>query len=349
MKNKLNTDLLNRSCICLLFLLYVSVTMIYFIPLKISTKTALYLFIVLSISLLTSLLLIFMYMRLTQFTHKVENMIDEMIKGNTLPPLLEEETLFSRIYHQLYQLQDIVTSSNNKAMEDRNNLQLLISDISHQVKTPLTNLNLLLSSFQQYDLSIEEKNSFIKMMFGQLDKITSLLESMIKASRLENGIISIQPVLCSVSFTIKKAIEEIRSSLEKKEINLNFSFTENIFCFHDPKWTKEALYNILENAVKYTPSNGTISVQISTLHSYIQITISDTGIGIASKEYAKIFERFYRSPNVHNEAGVGLGLYLARSIITQQNGYITVASQLGKGTSFTILLPRNLLQNQEIY
>lgn len=141
--------------------------------------------------------------------------------------------LFSRIYHQLYQLQNIVTSSNNKAIEDWNNLQVLISDISHQVKTPLTNLNLLLSSFQQYDLSTEEKNSFINMMFGQLNKITSLLESMIKASRLENGIISIQPVLCSLFLTIKKAIEEIRSSLEKKEINLDFPFTENIFCFHD--------------------------------------------------------------------------------------------------------------------
>ena len=248
--------------------------------------------------------------------------------------------MFSRIYHQLYQLQNILVSANNTVIENRDNLQLLISDIAHQVKTPLTNLNLLLSSFQQYDLSYEERYSFTEMMSAQINKITSLLESMIKTSRLENGIISLQPVMCPLSTTVQKAISEIRPSLEKKGIRLNCNFSENILCFHDSKWTAEALYNILENAVKYTPENGSISLKAEELHSYIQITISDTGIGIAPYEYSKIFQRFYRSPNVHNEAGVGLGLYLARNIITQQNGYISVSSELNRGTAFTILISK---------
>lgn len=338
MKNKFR--LINRSCILLLFFLYISAAVLCLIPLNSGTKLKCFPIFFISLLLLTALSFISMYIQLTHFCYNIEDIISAIINGKTIPACFEEDTLFSRIYHQLYQLQNILVSANNTVIENRDNLQLLISDIAHQVKTPLTNLNLLLSSFQQYDLSYEERYSFTEMMSAQINKITSLLESMIKTSRLENGIISLQPVMCPLSTTVQKAISEIRPSLEKKGIRLNCNFSKNILCFHDSKWTAEALYNILENAVKYTPENGSISLKAEELHSYIQITISDTGIGIAPYEYSKIFQRFYRSPNVHNEAGVGLGLYLARNIITQQNGYISVSSELNRGTAFTILISK---------
>lgn len=342
MKNKTNIiHLCNKLCSILLLLLYLFVILSFVIPLDFSDQHFLNSFLIVSIFLLTAVLLTSIYYLLSQFSHNIEKMIDDIINGKTIPPRMEEDTLFSQIYHQLYQLQYILNSTNSKAIEDRQNLQLLISDISHQVKTPITNLSLLLSSFKQYDLTTEEKTMFIDMMSVQLNKITSLLKSMIKTSRLENGIITLHPSLQPLNPSLLKAIKEILPSLNKKNICLVYSFQQEFMCCHDSKWCTEAFFNILDNAVKYTPENGQINIQVTRLHSYTQIIFSDTGIGIPAQEYTKIFQRFYRSPNVHNEAGVGLGLYLARNIISQQNGYITVASQPDEGTSFTVLLPNN--------
>ncbi len=331
--------LCNKVCSTLLLLLYISAILSFIVPIDYTDSHFLNSFFIVSIFLLTGLLLAGIYYLLSQFSHNIEKIIDDIINGKTIPPRMEEETLFSQIYHQLYQLQYILNSTNNKAIEERQNLQLLISDISHQVKTPITNLSLLLSSFKQYDLTTEEKTMFVDMMSVQLNKITSLLESMIKTSRLENGIITLRPSLHPLTPSLLKAVKEILPSLNKKNIRLVYSFQQEYMCCHDPKWCTEAFFNILDNAVKYTPENGEITIQVAHLHTYTQIIFSDTGIGIPSQEYTKIFQRFYRSPNVHNEAGVGLGLYLARNIISQQNGYITVASQPDEGTSFTVLLP----------
>lgn len=339
MKNILSFNLIRRICTLLLFLLYTALLLRCYISQKHTVGITSFIFFIITSLVLIAIILAATYFQSTHFCHDVENIINEVLKGNTIPTHMEEDTLFSRIYHQLYQLQNILTSSNEATIESRDNLQLLISDISHQVKTPLTNLNLLLSSLKKYNLTYEEKNTFIDMMTNQLDKISSLLESMIKTSRLENGIISLHPTLCPLLPTIKKAISEVQPALIKKEISLNISFPLDPLCFHDSKWTAEAFYNILDNAIKYTSPNGAIYVKADILHSYIQISISDTGIGISTNEYTKIFQRFYRSPNVHNKAGVGLGLYLARKIITQQNGYISVQSELNKGTTFIILLP----------
>lgn len=107
---------------------------------------------------------------------------------------------------------------------------------------------------------------------------------------------------------------------------------------HDRKWTAEALGNILDNAVKYTPENGAVGVRVRPWHFYTRIDISDTGIGIAAEHYHDVFKRFYRAREVASMEGVGLGLSLARSIITRQKGYISVKSEVGKGTVFSVFL-----------
>ena len=115
---------------------------------------------------------------------------------------------------------------------------------------------------------------------------------------------------------------------------------ENLVVSHDRKWTGEALFNILDNAVKYTPEGGQICVLVESLEMYVKIDIADTGIGISEQDQGAIFKRFYREDIVHDADGIGIGLYLAREIVTLQGGYIRVTSEVGRGSTFSVFLPR---------
>ena len=114
---------------------------------------------------------------------------------------------------------------------------------------------------------------------------------------------------------------------------------EDLAVSHDSKWTAEALFNLLDNAVKYTPAGGKISVSVVLWEMYVEIKVADTGKGISESNQAAIFRRFYREEEVHEQQGVGIGLYLAREIVTRQGGYIKVVSEPGKGSEFSIMLP----------
>ena len=138
--------------------------------------------------------------------------------------------------------------------------------------------------------------------------------------------------------TVSKHTRDYLAKAEKKNIQLSADCDSKLTVKHDPKWTAEAIGNILDNAVKYTPEGGSISVSVRPWQFYTRIDISDTGIGIDEANYNAIFQRFYRAQEVAAEEGVGLGLYLARGIITRQNGYITVKSAKGKGSTFSVFL-----------
>lgn len=126
---------------------------------------------------------------------------------------------------------------------------------------------------------------------------------------------------------------------ENKQIDVSISCPENLTVAHDSKWTTEALFNLLDNAVKYTPAGGKINVIVEQWEMYLEIRVTDTGKGISESNQAAIFRRFYREEEVHEQPGVGIGLYFAREIITQQGGYVKVVSELGKGSAFSIMLP----------
>ena len=126
---------------------------------------------------------------------------------------------------------------------------------------------------------------------------------------------------------------------ENKQISVSIDCPEDLTVAHDNKWTAEALFNLLDNAVKYTPAGGKIDVTVEQWEMYLEIKVTDTGKGISESNQAAIFRRFYREEEVHEQPGVGIGLYLAREIITQQGGYIKVVSESGKGSAFSIMLP----------
>ncbi|MEG0319812.1 MAG: sensor histidine kinase, partial [Niameybacter sp.] len=179
----------------------------------------------------------------------------------------------------------------------------------------------------------------IQALMTQAEKLNFLVASLVKTSRLESGIITVTPIKSSISALVKHAISQVEAKAKAKNIKLLVKETDSQ-AFFDMKWTAEAVYNLIDNAVKYTPEGGCIEVEVIVYQLFCRIDIKDTGIGISEEEMPKIFARFYRSQEVSHEEGVGIGLYLAREIISKQGGYIKVQSKLGEGSIFSIFLSR---------
>lgn len=277
--------------------------------------------------------------KLTLFSDLICMTIDDMLSGNTDPPQMpEEESLFYKINYRLRRLYEAMNENQNRIAKEREDLQELISDISHQVKTPIANLKMINSTLLEQNVPPQKRQDFLSAQTSQLDKLDFLMQAMIKTSRLETGIISLNKKNQPIYETLAAALGGILLSAEKKRIDVQVNCPEQLSVSHDQRWTSEALFNILDNAVKYTPDGGKIHVQAVPLERYLKIEISDTGIGIAEQNQGAIFKRFYREENVHDVEGIGIGLYLAREIITLQDGYIKVSSNVGEGSTFSVFL-----------
>ena len=278
--------------------------------------------------------------RLSLFTSDLCQTLDNMIDGDKEPKRTDDsETLFARISYRLTRLYQIMQENRRKVDEERQELQSLVSDISHQVKTPVSNLKMVTDTLLTRSVSEAERIDFIRGIRVQTDKLDFLFQALVKTSRLETGIIRLEKKAGRIYDTVAQAMSGIVYAAEKKQIGVSVDCPENLMVAHDSKWTSEALFNLLDNAVKYTPIGGKIDVTVEQWEMYLEIKVTDTGKGISESNQAAIFRRFYREEEVHEQPGVGIGLYLAREIITQQGGYIKVVSELGEGSSFSIMLP----------
>ena len=278
--------------------------------------------------------------RLVSFTSDLCRTIDSMISGNEEPMLLEEqETQFARISHRLSRLYQIMQENRRRVDEERRELQTLVSDISHQVKTPVSNLKMATDTLLEKPMAEAERTDFIRGIRSQTDKLDFLFQALVKTSRLETGVIQLDKEMGRLFDTVAQAMSGIVYAAEKKEISVTVDCPEDLTVSHDSKWTSEALFNLLDNAVKYTPAGGKIAVSVVLWEMYVEIKVTDTGKCISESNQASIFQRFYRDEEVHEQQGVGIGLYLAREIVTRQGGYIKVVSEPGKGSEFSIMLP----------
>ena len=278
--------------------------------------------------------------RLSLFTSELCKTLDNMMDGDEEPkPTDNSETLFARINHRLTRLYQIMQANRRKVEEERQELQTLVSDISHQVKTPVSNLKMVTDTLLTRPVTEAERIDFIKGVRSQTDKLDFLFQALVKTSRLETGVIRLEKKPGHIYDTVAQAMSGIVYAAEKKQIGVWVDCPENLTVAHDSKWTAEALFNLLDNAVKYTPAGGKITVTVEEWEMYAEIKVADTGKGISESNQAAIFRRFYREEEVHDQPGVGIGLYLAREIITQQGGYIKVVSELGNGSAFSIMLP----------
>ena len=278
--------------------------------------------------------------RLSIFTRELCRAMDQMISGSGEPArAVDSETLFARINYRLSRLYGIMQENRRKVDEERQELQSLVSDISHQVKTPVSNLKMVTDTLLTYPVSDAERTDFVRGIRSQTDKLDFLFQALVKTSRLETGVIRLEKKACRLFDTVAQAMSGIVYAAEKKEIAGSVDCPEHLTLSHDSKWTTEALFNLLDNAVKYTPSRGKITVSVVPWEMYVEIKVSDTGKGISESNHAAIFRRFYREEEIHEQQGVGIGLYLARQIVMQQGGYIKVVSVPGQGSDFSIMLP----------
>ena len=277
---------------------------------------------------------------LSLFTSDLCQTLDNMIDGDKEPKRVDDsETLFARISHRLTRLYQIMQENRRKVNEERQELQTLVSDISHQVKTPVSNLKMVTDTLLTRSVSEAERTDFIRGIRVQTDKLDFLFQALVKTSRLETGVICLEKKTGRIYDTVAQAMSGIVYAAENKQIGVSVDCPEDLTVAHDSKWTAEALFNLLDNAVKYTPAGGKIDVTVEQWEMYLEIKVTDTGKGISESNQAAIFRRFYREEEVHEQPGVGIGLYLAREIITQQGGYIKVVSESGKGSAFSIMLP----------
>ena len=279
--------------------------------------------------------------RLSQFTSDLCQTMDSMITGGQEPARAEDrETIFARISYRLSRLYGILQENRRKVDEERRELQTLVSDISHQVKTPVANLKMVTDTLLARPVTEQERRDFLQGIRSQTDKLEFLVQSMGKASRLETGAITLEKKDGALLDTLAQAMSGIVYSAEQKGISVEVQCPDDLRVSHDSKWTAEALFNLLDNAVKYTPAGGKISVSVEQWEMYVKLDVTDTGRGIPESRQAAIFRRFYREEEVHDQPGVGIGLYLAREIISRQGGYIKVTSEVGRGSTFSVFLPR---------
>lgn len=276
------------------------------------------------------------------FSDHLEQCLDAMISGEPIETFADmEDSLWGKIYVRLQRLDKIWQRQNHANIEEKKQIKELISDISHQTKTPVANMKIYLEILENEDMDAADRKEFLQKLGKQTEKLDFLFQSMVKMSRLETGIIEIRRQQLPVYETLGGAVAAIVPKAEKKHIRLSVDCGEEISVSHDRKWTEEAVFNILDNAVKYTPDGGTIRIAVAVQEFFTKISIRDSGKGIVPERHAEIFQRFYREPEVHDEEGIGVGLYLARKIVTLQKGYIEVRSEAGRGAEFLVYLPNN--------
>lgn len=298
----------------------------------------------------SGVLILFALLLLLDFLHNRYN--DDLLEQITLliEALVEqqerqifseaEDTLTARLQHQLLKLRNILTAQNQMLAQEKEQIKTLISDISHQIKTPIAAANTFAELLSDGELSAEERTEYITTLQMSLGKLTFLTNSLIKISRLESGIISLKPEKNSLNEIVLQAVKTVYAKAKEKGILITFECDQAFEAVLDFNWTAEAISNVIDNAVKYTPQGGFVRLQITEYPSFLRLDISDSGVGIPEEEQAKIFGRFYRGKQSVGTDGVGIGLYLTREIINKQNGYMKVSSD-ENGSTFSMFLKKN--------
>ncbi|MDE6424546.1 MAG: HAMP domain-containing histidine kinase [Ruminococcus sp.] len=268
---------------------------------------------------------------------RLDKMLEDGING-TFCETDYDESQVSKLETKWMRYLTLSKLSQQKVEQERKKLKELVSDISHQTKTPLVNILLYSQLLQEQSLD-EQSRQLVDEIQKQTEKLEFLIQSLVKTSRLETGTFQLLPSENQIDSLIQSAIEQISPNAEKKQISVIYT-SESCIAVFDRKWTQEALFNILDNAVKYSPKNSKIQITVKLFEMFVSIEVSDSGIGISEEELPRIFKRFYRGQNVKEQNGVGIGLYLSSQIVEEQGGYIQVESKIGKGSVFKLFLPR---------
>lgn len=290
---------------------------------------------IIAVSILLGVGIVLWYRRRTRrILENLSRMLDIAMQGDFTEDSFDESLLSaleSKLAH--YLAASTVSARNVQAEKDK--LKVLIGDISHQTKTPIANILL----YTQLLSEQPGNTACLDALEGQTKKLQSLIEALVKTSRLESGAIALHPVPGKLLPMLESAVSQLAPKAAAKGIQIVLESSDADAVF-DPKWTEEALYNLLDNAVKYTSVGGAVRVTVKAYQMFSAIHVSDTGPGIPEEEQPRVFQRFYRGAEHTEEEGVGIGLYLVRQIAEGQGGYVKVSSQMGVGSTFSLYLPR---------
>ena len=265
--------------------------------------------------------------------------LESLINGND-PGLegLNDDTLPSKVKNQIQRLGDKMRGQEQALQKEREEIRGLIADMAHQLRTPLANMESYLTLLQNGEGDQEDREFCMQAILESEEKIRFLTEGFIRMARLENGIIQIRKEQGKLQETILAGILQVRAAAEEKSITVRLEMDEELEVSHDPRWLGEAVYNLLDNSVKYSPEYSEIVVTAEKNEMFLRIEVRDQGIGIDEGEESLVFRRFYRGNRVSGSQGFGLGLYLAREIVMRHGGFMKL-KRLEPGLSAGIWLP----------
>ena len=287
--------------------------------------------------LLAVLLVLLSRRRTARIIDRLDAMLTQAMEGSFTGESFDESRM-SSLESRLAQYLSAAQTSAVNLKSQRDQINSLISDISHQTKTPVANLKLYSQLLEEQPLSPQAMDC-ARAISAQTEKLESLMDALVKSSRLETGMLAMHPERQAIGPMLRRAVDQYMPKAEGKGIELNLTAAEGEAVF-DAKWTEEAVCNLLDNAVKYTPAGGKVTVSSRDFEMFSLIQVSDTGPGIAEEEQARVFSRFYRGTSARDREGVGLGLCLTRQIAERQGGYVKLDSAPGRGCRFSLYLPR---------
>lgn len=279
---------------------------------------------------------------------RLEMMLDAALSGD-FQENDYDETKLSRLESKWKRFLAASMLSRENLNREKENVKSLVSDISHQTKTPMTNIRLyasLLGELIAAETGMQRQEEAV-VMIGELarqtEKLEYLIQALTKMSRLESNIVEVRPEQQPITPLLQDVVAEAAMKADGKNIMIRNVYAGEAFACFDYKWTKEALGNVLDNAVKYSPPGSTVTLSVLEYEMYLAVSVCDEGRGIREEEIPKIFGRFYRAEEVSQEEGVGIGLYLTREILRKENGYVKVKSQPEKGSEFLLYLYRGTM------
>ena len=278
---------------------------------------------------------------------KMENIYQDLLKkldravSGKMEQEIYDESLDAAVTERLNRVIQIQKMDKGRAEKERDSVKSLISDISHQVRTPLSNIMLYTQLLNEKELD-KDVSYLIGKIRKQSDKLDFFIKELVKSSYMEQEIINVSKEMIKVSEIVEMACQTVELAALKKEIiikqEINVRENADYFCYADKKWTIEAVGNVLENAVKYSPPKSVVNIKVIPYDFFTCIQVEDNGIGICESEQGLVYERFYRSKDAKDQPGFGIGLYLVREILSKQGGYSKIKSKKGKGTTIQIFL-----------
>lgn len=251
--------------------------------------------------------------------------------------LSNEDTILSKLQNKVLKLSKILKNNSMHEKQEHENIKKLVSDISHQLKTPIANLKMYSQFLFDESLPTEKQREYISILHISIERLDFLSENIIKVSRLESGLIHLNMQIQNLNQTVLKAVKDIYVKAQHRCIEIKYSEENQIDLKHDRNWTAEAIFNLLDNAVKYGQNGNIIHLSIRNLGIFVEVAVEDENGNIPYEERNNIFMRFYRGKNSTRQEGLGIGLYLSREIVTKQGGYINFSIK-GQRNRFSIML-----------